>query len=118
MSEHDTDAGGFRVSMVVSNVDSLQEVLESLNAQDATIQPASNGTNATSDSHLSIDLGTMTATQWETLERAYERGYYDQPRKVTLADLAEEFDVTKSAISQRLRGAEGTLVAATFEATQ
>lgn len=61
-------------------------------------------------STVSIDPGELTAVQRRTLLRAVEAGYYADPREVTLTDLAGEFDVSKSAVSQRLHGAEATIV--------
>ncbi|ELZ48624.1 Bacterio-opsin activator HTH domain-containing protein [Halorubrum distributum JCM 9100] len=61
-------------------------------------------------STVSIDPEELTAVQRRTLLRAVEAGYYADPREVTLTDLAGEFDVSKSAVSQRLHGAEATIV--------
>jgi predicted DNA binding protein len=61
-------------------------------------------------STVSIDPEELTAVQRRTLLRAVEAGYYADPREVTLTDLADEFDVSKSAVSQRLHGAEATIV--------
>ncbi|MFD1515773.1 helix-turn-helix domain-containing protein [Halomarina rubra] len=56
----------------------------------------------------------LTAIQRETLVAAYHEGYYSTPRTATLADLAERFDVSPRAISQRLRRGVGNLVEATL----
>lgn len=45
----------------------------------------------------------LTVTQAETLVTAFESGYFDVPRRVTLAELAEELDVSEQAVSERLR---------------
>jgi len=34
---------------------------------------------------------------------AYERGYFESPRKVTLAELGEELGITQQAVGSRLR---------------
>jgi predicted DNA binding protein len=47
----------------------------------------------------------LTAPQRETLVRAVEGGYYDIPRRMSTADLAEEFDVSDQAVTERLRRA-------------
>ena len=47
----------------------------------------------------------LTGPQRETLVRAVEGGYYDIPRRMSTADLAEEFDVSDQAITERLRRA-------------
>lgn len=57
-----------------------------------------------------VDLHDLTPKQWEALELAAERGYYDQPRSVDLDGLAAVLSISKSAVSQRLRAAEATIV--------
>ncbi|WP_331234827.1 helix-turn-helix domain-containing protein [Natronorarus salvus] len=51
----------------------------------------------------------LSDSQYELLELATERGYYDVPREVTLEELAEEFESTHQSLSERLRRAEKTL---------
>lgn len=58
----------------------------------------------------SIQLSTLTAKEWEALELAVAKGYYAEPRQVSLADLAAEFEITKAAVSQRLNRAERKIV--------
>ena len=45
----------------------------------------------------------LTDIQRETLVAAFEQGYFEVPRTATLQDLADEFDVSDTAISQRIR---------------
>lgn len=52
----------------------------------------------------------LTESQYETVLTAYDRGYYAVPREITLADLADDLDVSHQALSERLRRAHGTLV--------
>ncbi|GAB7090231.1 hypothetical protein JCM18237_05020 [Halorubrum luteum] len=58
---------------------------------------------------VTVDTSVLTDVQRETLVRAVEAGYYSTPRAVSLDSLADEFDVSKSAVSQRLRKAEATI---------
>ncbi|WP_269844151.1 helix-turn-helix domain-containing protein [Halegenticoccus soli] len=51
------------------------------------------------------DLRTLTSEQAETLLAAYLRGYFAVPRETTLDALADEFDVSTQACSERLRRA-------------
>jgi predicted DNA binding protein len=54
-------------------------------------------------------------TEQETLLRtAYEAGYYAVPRDVSQRELADEFGVSPSAISQQLRRSTATLIASTL----
>lgn len=52
----------------------------------------------------------MTNKQLEVLLTAAKRGYFDVPRNATLAEIADELDITHQAASERLRRAESALV--------
>lgn len=54
----------------------------------------------------------LTDVQRETLAAALERGYFAVPRTATLEDLAAEFGVSDTAISQRIRRGVASLLAA------
>lgn len=45
----------------------------------------------------------LTDVQRETLLLAYERGYFDSPRETTLESIADELDVSRQAVADRLR---------------
>ncbi|WP_436911384.1 helix-turn-helix domain-containing protein [Halosimplex marinum] len=45
----------------------------------------------------------LTDKQREVLVLAYERGYFDTPRAVTMEDLGDELGVTQQAVASRLR---------------
>ncbi|PSQ27797.1 bacterio-opsin activator [Halobacteriales archaeon QS_9_68_17] len=46
----------------------------------------------------------LTDTQQEALVLAYERGYFESPREVTLEMLGEELSISQQAVGSRLRG--------------
>ncbi|WP_458187532.1 helix-turn-helix domain-containing protein [Haladaptatus sp. NG-WS-4] len=52
----------------------------------------------------------LTPEQREALVLAVERGYFDVPRNATLGDLADEFDISQQALSERVRRAAGTVL--------
>lgn len=52
----------------------------------------------------------LTAAQQCALRRAYEYGYYDEPRQCTLNEIAAELDISRQALSSRLRRAYRALV--------
>ncbi|QFU83666.1 helix-turn-helix domain-containing protein [Natronorubrum aibiense] len=54
----------------------------------------------------------LTRTQYETICKAHELGYFDIPRKITLKELAAELDVSHQALSERLRRCHAALVTA------
>lgn len=47
----------------------------------------------------------LTREQYEALKVAVESGHFDTPSKVTLSELAEEFNISPQAFSQRVRRA-------------
>ncbi|MFC6962628.1 helix-turn-helix domain-containing protein [Halocatena marina] len=69
--------------------------------------------------HLPNDINSgfgLTDAQHETLVMALEKGYFDVPRRINLVDLADEIGVSDTAVSQRLRRGNASLLrAALFE---
>lgn len=57
---------------------------------------------------------SLTEKQQELLAVAYEEGYFDVPRRISQNELAERLDISKSAVSQRMRRAIAELCAASF----
>lgn len=58
----------------------------------------------------------LTSVQAETLRAAVECGYFDVPRRVTLETLADDLDVSKQAVSERLRRGLSSLLSDTVAA--
>jgi predicted DNA binding protein len=56
----------------------------------------------------------LTATQRETLSFAVEEGYYSLPRQISTQTLAESFDISDQAVTERLRRGIATLVGNTL----
>lgn len=61
-----------------------------------------------------IDVYGLTDTQREALLLAYERGYFDSPRRTTLQDIAEELGITRQALASRLRRGHRHLIEQTL----
>ena len=57
----------------------------------------------------------LTPEQREALSAAFERGYFEIPRRISMEELAEELDISHQALSERLRRAYDTLVNAELE---
>lgn len=101
--------GGHTVSIEIdpdADVAAVLGTIADLNVNGARVSDVRDEEQTT----ISIDPEELTAVQRQTLLRAVEAGYYSDPREATLTDLAAEFDVSKSAVSQRLRGAETAIV--------
>jgi predicted DNA binding protein len=56
----------------------------------------------------------LTGSQREMLARAVEAGYYSIPREVSTQALADEFDISDQAVTERLRRGIHTLVTNTL----
>ena len=60
----------------------------------------------------SVEAREMTDAQRALVERAFEAGYFDIPRRITLAELADELGISDQAANERLRRGLSTLVEA------
>ncbi|KTG26932.1 helix-turn-helix domain-containing protein [Haloferax profundi] len=56
----------------------------------------------------------LTSAQEESLEVAYEMGYFDLPRTITAEDVATELGISKSAFLERLRRAQHSVYGVLF----
>lgn len=64
----------------------------------------------------SADQYGLTRPQRDVLVRAHEQGYFNDPRSITLEELADEFDITPSALGRRMRRAQDELIGHTVRA--
>ncbi|WP_114579183.1 helix-turn-helix domain-containing protein [Saliphagus sp. LR7] len=55
------------------------------------------------------ETAALTEPQEEAINEAYDRGYYDVPRRISLEDLATEVGISHQALSERLRRANKVL---------
>lgn len=62
-----------------------------------------------------FDLSILTPKQREALELAVINGYFDSGTDGDLGEIAAELEISKSALSQRLRVAQAKLVGDLFE---
>lgn len=56
-------------------------------------------------------LDVLTDRQRDVLEVAFDRGYYDIPRSVSTSEIAAEFGLDDSTVSEHLQRAERNLAA-------
>ncbi len=57
----------------------------------------------------------MTSRQEDILQIAFERGYFDYPKKISLRDLAAMFDVSISTLSEMLRKGQRKIMEEYFD---
>lgn len=55
----------------------------------------------------------LSSSQREVIEKAYQCGYFDVPRDISQRELADEFGISSSAVSQRLRRGVSQILAET-----
>ena len=56
----------------------------------------------------------LTDTQQEALVLAYERGYFNTPRDVTMAELGDELGISQQAVASRLRRGISSILGSTM----
>lgn len=109
MSDRD-DVERLTISMLVSDVEAVRHVLGCIDEVGPAVRLESMSVETPRQANVEVDVDEITPKQWEALALAFEKGYYDRPRTVDLEALAEELAISKSAVSQRLRAAEATLI--------
>jgi len=72
--------------------------------------------NADAAASLLDGCRALTDVERATLETAVEAGYFDTPRGITLGELAEEFGVSKPAVSKNLRRGQRKLLERAMDA--
>jgi len=63
------------------------------------------------DSPFPVDQFDISPKQRETLDVALAAGYFEVPRRATLADLADELGISEQGVSERLRRGLSTFLA-------
>ncbi|AEH37134.1 helix-turn-helix domain-containing protein [Halopiger xanaduensis] len=115
----DTGGDRIRVTVAITDDDSIERLVECVDdVLDARVVEDAESNPNRRPPVLRIDVGEVTPKQWEALELAGELGYFDRPRRVDLETLATVLSISKSAVSQRLRAAESTLIQAVVEAAR
>lgn len=116
-----TEVRGDAVEVVtfLSDHASLRRLVDRLAARDVAVQirriTTEDGIDA--DDYVTLDLSGLTEKQREAVELGVREGYYEQPRRVSHQELADRFGISKSALSQRLTGAEGKIIVRAFVET-
>jgi predicted DNA binding protein len=100
-----TDRSSLRVSLLGPESELQEQITETREAIDVTIERVSSYEPA-----ASREFGTLTERQREVLRTAVEKGYYDVPRKVTYEDIATDLDCSAGAVGQHLRRIESELL--------
>ncbi|MFC7139988.1 helix-turn-helix domain-containing protein [Halosimplex aquaticum] len=93
-------------------VDALKGVADGLRLRQ--LKRIENGTAERNRDTVTLDLFEVTEKQREAVTKAVTAGYYESPRETSLGELADDLDISKSALTQRLNGVESKLATAAF----
>lgn len=107
----ETNDGGWLISMVLPDRTALDSVWQYASEHDISLEIIEVYGNENAD--LSFSYG-LTDEQRTALGLAYDRGYFVEPRETSLNELAEELDLSSTAMSGRLRRGMRNLIAATL----
>jgi len=102
---------GWRFRIQFPDEESLQEYVSFCEDSEIEFRPIR--LSRTNSSTVSERFG-LTSTQTQTLVTASRRGFFEIPRECSLEDLAEEYDITHQALSERLRRGTESLVDSTL----
>ena len=91
-------------------VDHLDEISERVSLERLSKERPNSETKC-----VTIDLHNLTDKQQDAAMLAVSKGYYQTPRQITMDQLAEELNITKSALSQRLSAVESKLAKSIFQ---
>jgi predicted DNA binding protein len=90
--------GRVQWSLISGGEGALGELIEKLNAYGCDVE-------LKSTTRLNKKV-LLTSRQKEIVKMAYERGYYDYPKKITIKELARMFDVVPSTLNEILQRGE------------
>ncbi|MGQ4557185.1 helix-turn-helix domain-containing protein [Halobellus sp. GM3] len=103
------DSWRFRIQF--PDEDSLQRYVAY--CEDRTIDFSPIRLSRTDSSNATERFG-LTPVQAQTLVTASERGFFSIPRECTLEELADEWDISHQALSERLRRGMSSLIESTL----
>lgn len=115
LMQTETKADGWFVRLLLPDRTALNDVWNYANRNDITIDIAEIYGNEDAGGQSSYGL---TDQQRTALSLAYDEGYFQEPRAVSLDDVASELDLSSTAMSGRLRRGIRNLIAATIAETE
>lgn len=101
-------ADGVELRMRFPDQQSLQEYFDRCRSQGIAVSLHRLYHDQTGDQN--DNQYSLSEKQRETLELAHRKGFFEVPRRTSLATIAEELDVSEQAVSERIRRATATLI--------
>lgn len=117
MASHDRRTAGspLRVVLEIDDDDTFRQLMGLVSDASLAVDTKDiRSAHRSAESSTTVDLSVLTEKQREAVELALREGYYERPREADLAALAGTLDISKSAVSQRLRTAERKLIKSTL----
>jgi hypothetical protein len=103
--------GSMIISVLFPDRETLRRLIDAMRQTGATVSVQGiTRPNAESSETVLLYVSDVTDKQREALQVAMDAGYFDEPRRADLGDLAAELGVSKSAVSQRLKAVESKLL--------
>ncbi len=96
-----------------ADYDQLQEVIAELRDQfpDMDIKRlVQSPAGEQAQDSVSVNRSKLTHRQLEILETAYEKGYFDRPRRSNATEIAAELDINPSTFREHLTAAESKIL--------
>jgi predicted DNA binding protein len=100
-----TDGARWRIRVRATDRDGVSALLEQCRESGVEIELTRLAPESAPDEH-----DGLTDAQREILLLALESGYFEEPREVSLEDLADELGVSRQAVGTRLRRAYANLI--------
>jgi predicted DNA binding protein len=111
LANTETKGNGWLVRLLLPNKEALNSVWQYARENGISLDIIEIYGNESAESESSYGL---TPEQRIALQTAYERGYFREPRDISLTEVAEEMGLSSTAMSGRLRRGMRNLVAATI----
>lgn len=107
------DEESLALSFLVEDTQTLRTVVEELEETAETVslrRLVEGNNNLCENTPTVLDVDALTARQEETLEVAYEMGYFEKPRDATAGEVAEELDIATTTFTEHLAAAQRKLL--------
>ena len=102
---------GWKIKALLPDRESMSTIWEAARDQGMEIQILEMHRNSSPNTS---DVYGLTEEQKQTLQVAFQHGYFEEPRETPLSEVAEKLDVSSTAASGRMRRGMRNLIAATI----
>jgi predicted DNA binding protein len=110
---YEADDGNLTLVFHAADFETLQTAMEDLRDGyppvdvQQLLQPPLEGTP---EQRVFVNRGKLTERQREVLEHAFERGYFERPKRANATELADELGISQSTFTEHLMAAQRKLL--------